>query len=151
MIKNNESDCLENLFCFYSLIYIPIINIYCFLVTSKEVQDKYVIKINGKINYVNYSSFISSIVFDFGTYRGIFLFLILIIIYAPQHEENLIYMLAIYTIYSTLCKYCSKGPYNGYKFGVIYTNYFILFPIAIVSLIYALIQIIKFLSKYFEE
>ena len=149
MIQHELSSCLENLLYFFIFIYIPIINFYCLLIPEKKIED-YILYLGKLINTINLLFSFSSVIFDFGTYRGIFLFLlfdigILFLIEEGRFTESISDLIP-YSAYSIFCKYFSYSLKKGCKFGVVISNYFILFPIVLLGGIIIIIIILLFVG-----
>ena len=154
MYKYPEYSCLEKLLYFDIVIFILIINIYCFLITSEDVKN-YILFSNKVINGVKCISFISSLLFDFGTYRGIFVFLFLIILSTFDYTKKSFFHFGdfiIYILYSLFCKHFAyKNKMHWFIFGVVISNYFMLTPMAIpmaaITLIYVISLILIMIGK----
>jgi len=151
MEKHPKYSCL---LYFESVIFIPIINIYSFSITSENVKDYFLFS-NRIINGVNAFSLISSFIFDFGTYRGVCTFLFFVILSAFAYtKENFFHLgdFIIYILYSLFCKHLAfKNKMHGFIFGVVISNYFMLMPLAIpmavIALVFVIIMILIMLVK----
>lgn len=139
--------CLKKVFYFYIFIFIPIISIFCFLLIS-QYEKIYIELWIFMIHFVNLITLLSSILLDFGTFLGFFVFLIfnILFIFESPHiftiDSDTLFSFhmnftIIYIAYLAIVKYFACYSKMGCTFGIVITNYFMLFPIALVGFMIA--------------